>query len=202
MTIDVDIETESGEFRLKARFSGSGIINVTGENGSGKTFLMRCIAGIARCKKCSVIVNGRDVSNEPPEKRSIVYASQNSYFISMTSDRHIVYAMDKEKFDSSHINEVAEGLQIQKNRKMSQLSQGQRMRVAIATALLSGREVLLLDEVLSNISAGNDVLHFLMDFCGSNHIDLMIVSHGYSIPEPDLLVRMDMGTAYLEKHGS
>ena len=202
MTVSVHIETEAGYFRLNARFSGQGIINVIGENGSGKTFLMRCIAGLASCRSSRVLVNGRDVSQEPPDRRSIVYASQNSYFISMTSDRHIVYVMDRAKFDSTAVEDIAEGLQIPLNRKMSQLSQGQRMRVTIATALLSGREVILLDEVLSNISAGKDVLDFLRDFSKKNQVDIMIVSHGYSIPDPGLLVRMNMGTAYVENQAN
>jgi ABC-type sugar transport system ATPase subunit len=198
MTIDIDIIAEAGGFKLNARFRAAGIINVTGENGSGKTFLLRCIAGLASCQGSRVIVNGRDVSFYPPERRSIVYASQNSYFMSMTSDRHIVYGIDTTRFDRSAVSEVTEGLMIPLGKRMSQLSQGQRMRVAIATALLSGKEVLLLDEVISNLSDGRDVMSFLREFSKKNGLDLMIVSHGYSVPEADLLVRMNMGTATLE----
>lgn len=178
MTLEVDVDSLSGDFRLQARFSAQGIAFLKGENGAGKTFLLKTIAGLAASNEGTVKVNGIDVSMSPPWKRSIVYVSQNSYFRHMTVGKHLMVSMADRNGESTYVNALCKQLSIDRNRKISDLSQGQRMRVSIATAILSGNQVILLDEVLSNVSGIQEVIPILYDNSRERNVDILIVSHG------------------------
>lgn len=178
MTLEVDVDSFSGDFHLQARFSSQGIAFLKGENGAGKTFLLKTIAGLAVLNNGTVKVNGIDVSGLPPWKRSIVYVSQNSYFHHMTVGKHLMISMADKNGESPYLNALCKQLSIDRSRKIRDLSQGQRMRVSIATAILSGNRVILLDEVLSNVSGIHEIIPILYDYSRDRNLDMVIVSHG------------------------
>ena len=202
MTLEADIEAVNESFRINARFRVDGLISVTGENGSGKTFLMKCLSGLAKTLRSNIMVDGREVSGYPPELRSIVYVSQNSFFPHMSAERHILYGLNGKEADSGTVSDVVDNLGIPIKMKVRLMSQGQRMRTAIATALISGRKVLLLDEVVSNISGGSEVLAYLKEFSRKMNRDIVVISHGYAVPDANSIIHMVNGTAYLEKNST
>jgi molybdate/tungstate transport system ATP-binding protein len=139
-----------GNFLLKAKFEGDDIICITGRNGAGKTTLLRCLAGIYDIDSGYIKLNGVNIESLPIEKRRIVLIDNNSYIPNLSVDEHILWAsknLEKEKLE-----EIKSLLGINFSGKVGKLSLGQRIRVALATALLSNPKAILVDEAFSHIS--------------------------------------------------
>ncbi len=140
------IEKRLGEFTVSVDEMFDGITALIGPSGSGKTTLLNIIAGLVRPEKGRVILNGRDITGLPPEKRKVGYVFQDyALFPHMTVRENILYAGDN--------LEVAEILGIDHllDRKVHELSGGEKQRTALARALAGNPEVLLLDEPMSSV---------------------------------------------------
>ncbi|AEH51180.1 ABC transporter ATP-binding protein [Pseudothermotoga thermarum] len=138
----------------------SEILAVIGPSGSGKTTLLRAIAGFVNLDSGRIIINSRDVTNVPPEKRNVSMFFQNyALWPHMTVYENVAYGLKIRKMSKTEIRERVEWalnfLEISHlaNRKPSQLSGGQQQRVALARAIVVKPDVLLLDEPLSNLDA-------------------------------------------------
>ncbi len=128
---------------------------ILGPSGVGKSLLIKTVVGALRPKRGKVIIDGKDVTNLPPEKREIGYVPQNyAIFKHMTVFDNIAYGLKVRNVkDLSKVYEVAERLGIKHllNRKAKSLSGGEAQRVALARAIIIEPKVLLLDEPLSNL---------------------------------------------------
>ena len=130
-------------------------VTLLGSSGCGKTTLLRIIAGLETCDSGEVLLAGRNVTNDPPEKRDVNMVFQNyALFPHMNVEANIGYALRLRKKNRSEIRKaVSEALDLVRlpgygDRMPSELSGGQRQRVAIARALVNEPKVLLLDEPL------------------------------------------------------
>ncbi len=140
--------------------SESEILAVIGPSGSGKTTLLRAIAGFVSLDSGRIIINSRDVTDVPPEKRNVSMFFQNyALWPHMTVYENVAYGLKIRKMSKLEIREKVEWalsfLEISHlaKRKPSQLSGGQQQRVALARAIVVRPDVLLLDEPLSNLDA-------------------------------------------------
>ena len=127
-----------------------------GPSGVGKTLLLLAIAGIVKPSKGRILINNRDVTHEPPERRGVALVPQNyALFPHMSVYDNIAYGLRAkglpEETIREEVNRVAELLGISKllSRKPSSLSGGEQQRVALARALVVKPRLLLLDEPLS-----------------------------------------------------
>ncbi len=133
---------------------------ILGPSGCGKTTLLRTIAGFYEPDEGEVYIDGKIVNNEPPHKRNTGLVFQNyALFPHMNVKENIGYGLKFKKLSKSESNErirnVAKILGIEHllGRGPSQLSGGEQQRVAVARALVTEPQVLLLDEPLSNLDA-------------------------------------------------
>ena len=140
----IDLNVMRGEF-----------ITLLGSSGCGKTTLLRIVAGLESCDSGSVILEGRDVTQDAPEKRNVNMVFQNyALFPHMRVCENVGYALKlKHKSRTEISRAVSEALELvqlpgYEQRRPSELSGGQRQRVAIARALVNEPGVLLLDEPL------------------------------------------------------
>jgi len=124
-----------------------------GASGSGKTTILRIIAGLEQPYTGKVILHGRDVTELPARERGVGVIFQSyALFPKMTVEKNIGYGLRirkrKRKEIKKTVNELLELVQLQEHRKKypSQLSGGQQQRVAIARTLAYNPEVLLFDE--------------------------------------------------------
>jgi ABC-type Fe3+/spermidine/putrescine transport system ATPase subunit len=133
---------------------------ILGPSGCGKTTLLRTIAGFYEPDEGEIYIGGKIVNTEPPHKRNTGLVFQNyALFPHMSVRENIGYGLKFKKLSKTESNErilkVGKTLGIENllDRWPSQLSGGEQQRVAVARALVTEPQVLLLDEPLSNLDA-------------------------------------------------
>jgi putative spermidine/putrescine transport system ATP-binding protein len=141
---DLALEVAPGEF-----------FTMLGPSGSGKTTTLRLIAGFESPDEGRVLLNGADVTRQPPYARDVNTVFQDyALFPHMTIGENVAYGMKVKRVGrTQRSTRTSEALELVRlggleNRKPSQLSGGQRQRVALARAIVNRPQVLLLDEPL------------------------------------------------------
>ncbi|WP_457742294.1 tungstate ABC transporter ATP-binding protein WtpC [Thermococcus sp.] len=131
---------------------------ILGPSGAGKTVLLEVVAGIIEPDEGKVYLNGRDVTDLPPEKRGLAYVPQNyALFPNMSVYENIAFGLKVRKTPKPEIErrvrEISEvlGLEHLLTRKPKTLSGGEQQRVALARALVIEPPLILLDEPFANL---------------------------------------------------
>ena len=141
---DVSLDIGTGEF-----------FSLLGPSGCGKTTTLRMIGGFELPTTGRIELRGRDVTNDPPDKRPVNMVFQNyALFPHLNVGDNIAFGLRRKNVDNDQITRrVHEALELVHltgldKRKPNQLSGGQQQRVALARALVNRPNVLLLDEPL------------------------------------------------------
>jgi branched-chain amino acid transport system ATP-binding protein len=136
------------------------IVSILGPNGAGKSTAMKAMLGILDLKNGEVKLNGKDITNLRTQdriKQGISFVPQTkNIFTELTVEENLeMGAFLNEKNISSKIEEMYELFPIIKEKKSQvagELSGGQRQQVAIARALMTNPDVLMLDEPTAGVS--------------------------------------------------
>jgi ABC-type Fe3+/spermidine/putrescine transport system ATPase subunit len=131
-----------------------------GASGSGKTTILRIIAGLEQPYTGKIMLHGKDVTELPARERGVGVIFQSyALFPKMTVEKNIGYGLRIRRRPRNEIrekvNELLSLVQLEEHRKKypSQLSGGQQQRVAIARTLAYNPEVLLFDEPFGALDA-------------------------------------------------
>ena len=131
-----------------------------GASGSGKTTILRIIAGLEQPYTGKIILHNKDVTELPARERGVGVIFQSyALFPKMTVEKNVGYGLrirhKRRKEVKKTVDELLELVQLQEHRKKypSQLSGGQQQRVAIARTLAYKPEVLLFDEPFGALDA-------------------------------------------------
>lgn len=130
------------------------IVSILGPSGSGKTTLLNLILGITDIENGNLILDGKDITKVPMEKRGFNIVFQDyALFPNLNAYENITYGL-KNKPNISSKEEVDDlikllGLEEHLNKNINQLSGGQKQRVALARTMVMKPKILLLDEPLS-----------------------------------------------------
>ena len=142
---DVSLTVSKGEF-----------FSLLGPSGCGKTTLLRMLGGFERPDSGRIYLEGRDITDLPPNQRRVHTVFQNyALFPTMTVWDNIAFSLKLAKKPKAEIESSVDGilemiqLSDQAWKYPNQLSGGQKQRVAIARALVDRPQVLLLDEPLA-----------------------------------------------------
>jgi multiple sugar transport system ATP-binding protein len=146
---DLSLTVETGE-----------IIVIFGASGTGKTVLLRLIAGVEEPSEGSIAIEGGDMSGVPPEERDIGMAFQNfALFPHLSAYENVASPLRARGEGAAGIDQrvhsVARLLKIDHvlAHAPRELSNGQKQRTALARALVASPKLLLLDDPLRNVDA-------------------------------------------------
>lgn len=144
---DLNLEIDENEFFV-----------ILGPSGTGKSTMLKLIVGIEPPDRGRVIINGKDVTDLPPNKRNIAMVFQNyALYPNMTVFENIAFPLRMRHRTNivARVREAAEKLNISDilKKNATKISGGQKQRVALARAIVRKPSLFLLDEPLSNLDA-------------------------------------------------
>ncbi len=142
---NVSLTVAAGEF-----------LTILGESGSGKTTMLRVIAGLERATSVKrLAIDGQDVRHLPPPKRNCTTVFQNyALFPHMSVSENVAYGLTVRGVPAGEARRAASKaletvrLSGMEDRRIAQLSGGQKQRAALARSLITQPAILLLDEPL------------------------------------------------------
>ena len=184
-----------------------GILGIVGKTGSGKTTLCHLLARLYPVEKGTVFWNGIDVNNYDltEVRKKIALVPQDITVFSDTVRSNItmgkpgasqeeIEAVARAAAIHAEIDALPEGYETRIGEKGVKLSGGQRQRIALARALLSDRQVIIIDDGLSavDIETEHEIIGSMRPFT-KNRL-CVIVSHRLApLAQADQLIVMEKG---------
>jgi molybdate transport system ATP-binding protein len=205
--IEIRLKNRFGDFDLDLAFTAPphGVTALFGRSGSGKTSVLRAVAGLIRAPQGLVRINDEVWQDErhfvPTHRRPLGYVFQEaSLFPHLSVKRNLEYGMRRVPAEQRQIpfHDVVEllGISTLLKRATTRLSGGERQRVAIARALLTSPRLLLMDEPLSALdhAAKQTILPYLERLHDEFAIPSLYVSH-----DPNEVARLADHMVVLER---
>jgi len=174
---NLDIEIEDGDFHF-----------LLGPTGSGKTLILESIIGLHRPKGGKIWINGKEVQRLSPEEREISYVPQDlALFPHLNVLENILYGIKVKKLPlrefEDYIGALIKVTRIENllSRFPTNLSGGEKKRVALLRALAPKPKLLLLDEPLTGLdpSIKLEILQLLKTLHQSFHPTILCVTHDF-----------------------
>lgn len=174
---NLNIEIEEGDFHF-----------LLGPTGSGKTLILESIIGLHKPRGGKIWINGREVQKLSPEKREISYVPQDlALFPHLSVLENILYGIKVKKLNlrdfEDHIGALIKIAKIEHllMRFPTNLSGGEKKRVALLRALAPKPKLLLLDEPLTGLdpSIKIEILQLLKTLHQSFHPTILCVTHDF-----------------------
>ncbi|WP_028933218.1 ABC transporter ATP-binding protein [Pseudonocardia spinosispora] len=144
----IDLDIEPGE-----------LVALLGPSGCGKTTTLRMIAGLETVTDGSIMIGDRSVGDLPPGKRQVGVGFESyALYPPLSVRENLAYGLKARRVRDANqrVDRIAERLEMTDllGLRPANLSSGQKQRVALARALVRNPPVLLLDEPLSHLDAG------------------------------------------------
>ncbi|MGL5826706.1 MAG: ABC transporter ATP-binding protein [Nocardioides sp.] len=178
---DITLTVSSGE-----------IVGMVGPNGSGKTSLLRILAGISRPSTGTVLLDGNPLSGIPDRvrARALAYVGQDEHsempftaretLLIGRSPRHRAWESYNDA-DQHTVDQILADLDLTSlaNRTLDRMSGGERQRVLIARALAQEAEILLLDEPTNHLDPYYQ--QCIMEAVTSRNMTTVVVLHDLNL---------------------
>lgn len=179
--------------RISFRAEKGSCLAVLGNNGAGKSALLKCMSRICRAGEGSVLVDGEDILRISGKEmaRKIAYVPQSSQashtmvFDEVLLGRKPYIKWDITKEDQRLVMEILEQLELTgfASRYLDELSGGERQKVVLARALAQQPEFLLLDEPTSSLDPRNqqEMLRTVRNLAEEQGLGVVIVIHDLNL---------------------
>lgn len=188
--LDVDIQKKLEFFELDIKFTvGNGLLAIQGMSGSGKTTILNCISGIKTADKGHIRLNNKiffssnDNINMKIKDRNVGYVFQNyALFPHMTVRENILFGVNKKYTDyEKELSYISDMMKIRHlmDKYPSEISGGEKQRVAFARAMIIRPDILLLDEPFSALDEDlkEDIYKDLLNIKKSQNIPIILITH-------------------------
>ena len=172
-------------------------ISIVGSSGCGKTTLLNLIGTLDNPNSGKILINGNDVTKMSDDELSLIRAKYIGFIF---QSHHLlpqipvienvkIPCIANNDINKSSINDKAEellikvGLKDQFNKLPSQLSGGEKQRVAIIRSLINEPNLILADEPTGSLdkSRGDEIIDLLQDLCINDKTSLVVVTHDHDI---------------------
>ena len=161
------------------------VLAITGENGAGKTTLSRCLCGLFKEKAGSISLDGKKLS--PNQRRKTAFCVMQDVNNQLFSDS--VWGeceMTDRGASGEQIESVLRRLQLWefRNKHPMALSGGQKQRLAVATAMLSHKRILIFDEPTSGLDYARmrSVAQVVREMAAQGRV-VLVVTHDYEFAQ-------------------
>ena len=190
MIVQLTLPRADYALQVDLRLPAQGITVLFGASGSGKTSILRCMAGLEKPHKAKIAI-GHEVWQDdatghfvPTHQRPIGYVFQEASLLThLNVMGNLRYAVQRARSEPAEttLQSAVELLGIAHllQRKPEQLSGGERQRVAIARALATKPRVLLLDEPMASLDQARrqEILPWLERLRDQLRIPMVYVTH-------------------------
>lgn len=188
--LEVSIKKKLAFFDLNISFTlKKGLLAVQGFSGSGKTTTLDCISGIKTPDSGYIKLNDKYMYNSDekinikPKNRHIGYVFQNyALFPNMKVKENILFGVDKKNKDNvEYAMDLSERMKIEHllDRYPSDISGGEKQRVAFARALAVKPKILLMDEPFSALDEDlkQRLYQDFLEFKSNEKIPMILITH-------------------------
>jgi len=163
--LELDLAKKRGSFMLEVKMKIIGNACILGRNGSGKSTLLSLIAGLLRADRGIIKFNGIDITKKSAEERKVVLVTPATYLPNLEVDKHLLWGINKRKIDKTLIEDIKSRIGINYSGIVDRLSTGMKIRTAVATALLSDAELILVDEAFSFVDDRDALIEKTVRIC-------------------------------------
>ncbi len=182
--------------KLNLNIKKNQIIGIAGSSGSGKTTLIDIILGILKPNKGNFKVDGKKFNDNQVYHwgKLIGYVPQGVYLLDDTIEKNIAFGSEENNFDIRKVITSAKKAQIHDfimslpkkyktilSEKGSNLSEGQKQRIAIARSLYQNPEILIFDEATSALDYKTEKSFINSLKLLKNKKTIIIIAHRYSV---------------------
>lgn len=205
--LQISIQAKLGQLTLDVAFStpSQGVTALFGRSGTGKTTILRAVAGLQRFADARIHCHGESWQDGrhfvPPHQRAIGYVFQEaSLFPHLSVRQNLEYGWHRAPRTAPPMDFTETcrllGVDTLLQQQPHHLSGGQRQRVAMARALLAQPRLLLMDEPLASLDQQSkaDILPYLERLFMELRIPVLYVSH-----TPAEVIRLAQSLVLLEK---
>lgn len=173
-----DFKLEDISFNIK---EGT-IMGLIGENGAGKTTIIKSILNLIHVNKGEIKIFGKDYQqDEKLVKEDIGVVLGDAFFSPLINARKIdkIMGMINKKWNSVLFASYIDKFELPMNKPIKDLSKGMKMKLQIATALAKEPKLLILDEPTSGLDpiVRNDVLDIFLDFIQNEKHTVVLSTH-------------------------
>ncbi len=172
---------------MSIQFPKGKVIGLIGENGSGKSTTLKMISGLISPSKGEVKINDKDIDRRTSSEL-VSYLSEldvyySFYTVMETIDFH---ASQYKDFDTGKAIEIMEFMKLDSNKKVKNLSKGNRGRLKILLSLSRNVPYILMDEPLAGLDpmVRDSIIKGLISFVDLDRQTIIITTHEISEIEP------------------
>ncbi len=148
-------------FEFNFDLTDNNIVGVIGKSGSGKSTLFNLLAGFLKPNNGSIFFNDNNITYlKPPERNISILFQDHNNFNHLTIFENIILGIDPDMKQNQNNFKIVKNimkkvsLNIDLNKKVSDLSGGEQQRVSIARSLLRKKSLFLLDEPFNSLDPG------------------------------------------------
>ena len=189
-------------------FPGKQITALVGHSGAGKTTILKLLERIYEPQSGRILTGGREIAsyNVRAWRENLSYVMQDPPLISGSIRENLLYGIDREVNEyeirdvltqtrlTEFINSLPDGLEHEVGQFGSKLSGGQRQKIAVANAILSSADVLILDEPTASLDiiSTADIVNTVRELSGKRTV-ILVTHDKQAIGAADHIIAVEEG---------